>query len=999
MRRFSHSGQFVGFLFACLLLWAPSLFAIDPSRNTSQYVHRVWLSQPGLSQGPILAIAQDRDGFILLATSNGVVRFDGVRFSGLPVLKKHPLPDAWVWNLAVDSANRIWIRTNDGSLTRVSGDVAKVFTAADGLPDGKASCLQAALDGGVWVCTPTGLLHFDGDKSEFHPAPGGRFAAEPARACETKDHVLWMGGTEVAEIYGWDGKNFLTQKLRSISPYIGVRSIACTDDRLWVGTDDGLLEIRDKKEKHYSVADGVPDEFIVSLGETKGPDLWVGTRKGIGRFHNGEFLNYGIRDGLSHSTVYAMFEDREGSVWVATKSGLNQFLDGEAVLYRTSDGLPSNNMGPVIEDSKGQLWGGTLGGGLFRYDGHKFTTLLEKDGLASNTVKALARRPDEPNVLWVGTDRGLNRLRDGRIEATFREPDGLPSSQIRALRFDHNNVLWVGTARGVAQFVNGRFVPLSNSPELQVPISALGERKEGELLFSTVSGVLYLRGANGLEKRAERDFLRDLQVFYTDQDGYVWMGLFGGGLVVWKDAKPFRIALQDGLPDSQIFDILPDGPDRLWVACSNGYHSLSRRNLLDFVEGKAPKVSGVALASTVRRTGIESQADVHPTAWKSSNGIFWFATTQGLLSFDPARRNREAQSSLPVVDEIEVSGESVRPGDIEQLPPGAKNITLHYTALSFLHPEDWNFRYRLFGYDADWVNAGTRRDSYYTNLPPGAYRFEVLACETHGDCKDASTFVSFALAPYWYQRVWFVPGCVLAVGLMILGAYRLRMRTLRNQVLLVVGERNRIARELHDTLIQGFSGITMQLQALNGRLKNKEERDTLQEIIRDAGTCLQETRRSVAGLRAQVSGGTGLAAALAEAARQITEQQDVRLRLQLADRAYEMPPEVKYNLVRIAQEAVTNAVKHSGARTIDLALDQNGRGVHLTISDDGRGFTRDGESRAEPLHYGIVGMRERANQIRAQFQMSSAPGRGTTIRVMVPTSSKTQPEEVEETVL
>ncbi|MEQ1885090.1 MAG: two-component regulator propeller domain-containing protein [Bryobacteraceae bacterium] len=986
-------------MLACSLLFAPALFAIDSSRNTSQYVHRVWLSQPGLSQGPILSIAQDRDGFILLGTSSGVVRFDGVRFSGLPALNKHPLPDAWVWNLAVDSGNRIWIRTNDGSLTRVTGDVAKTFTAADGLPNGKASCLQAALDGGVWACTQTGLVHFNGDKAEFHAAPNGKFAVEPARACETKDHVFWMGGTEVAEIYGWDGKKFITRKLQSIPPYVGVRSVACTDDRLWVGTDDGLLEIQGSKEKHYSVADGVPDEFIVSLGETKGPDLWIGTRKGIGRFQNGEFSNYGIRDGLSHSTVYAMFEDREGSIWVATKSGLNQFLDGEAVLYRTSDGLPSNNMGPVMESGDGQLWGGTLGGGLFRYDGRRFTTLLEKDGLASNTVRTLARQPGEPNVIWAGTDSGLNRLRDGRIEATYREQDGLPSSYIRTLRFDRNNVLWVGTARGVAQFVDGRFVPLSSRPELRVPISALGERKEGELLFSTVSGVLYLRGPKGIEKRAERDFLRDLQVFYTDPDGYVWMGLFGGGLVVWKNEKPFRIALQDGLPDSQIFDILPDGPDRLWVACSNGYHSLSRRNLLDFVDGKIAKVSGVALASTVRRTGIESQADVHPTASKSSKGIFWFATTQGLLSFDPTRRNREARSSTPVVDEIEVSGASVRPSDIEKLPPGAKNITFHYTALSFLHPEDWNFRYRLVGYDADWINAGTRRDSYYTNLPPGSYRFEVSACETHTECKDAGTFVSFALAPYWYQRVWFVPVSVLAVGLMTLGAYRLRMQTLRNQVLLVVGERNRIARELHDTLIQGFSGITMQLQALTGRLKTEEERDILQEIIRDAGSCLKETRRSVAGLRSEVAGGTGLAAALSQMARHITEQQDVRLRLQLADRAYEMPAEVKYNLVRIAQEAVTNSVKHSGARTIDLALNQNSRGVHLTISDDGRGFARDAESRAQPLHYGIVGMRERANQIGAQFEMSSAPGRGTTIRVTVPTSGKVQPEEVEEKVL
>jgi len=294
-------------------------------------------------------------------------------------------------------------------------------------------------------------------------------------------------------------------------------------------------------------------------------------------------------------------------------------------------------------------------------------------------------------------------------------------------------------------------------------------------------------------------------------------------------------------------------------------------------------------------------------------------------------------------------------------------------------------------------NAGNRREAFYTNLPPGEYQFYVDACESNGNCRDSGTWVRFGLAPQWYQRAWFIPACVTLLGLLGWGAYRLRVRGLHNQVLIVVGERNRIARELHDTLIQGFSGITMQMQALAGRLRTKDEREVLDEIISDAGRCLQETRRSVAGLRSTAGGVSGLASALAETARQITEQQDIRLRLKLDERPYELSPEVKYNLLRIAQEAVTNSVKHSGAHAIEVELDGNESGVRLSISDDGCGFGRDGKLRIEPLHYGMVGMRERANQIGAEFDVASTPGRGTQIRVSVPLRDKPRVNQIEET--
>ena len=1020
MRRLCNKATLAGALVALLRWCAPSLYALDSSRNLSQYVHRVWQTEQGLPLAPIYAITQDREGYIWLGTAQGIARFDGIRFSQVPALVRHPLADPWVFNLVPDSSGSMWIWTNDYSLVRVTGNNVKTFGPADGLPSAEVTCLAPALDGGVWACTAAGLAHFKEDKLDFHPAPGGKFRTRQTRACETGGHVVWSGGSDSSGLYSWNGSRFDTTTLRLVPPALGVRSIRCAADRIWLGTNDGLLEWKGGEERRFLQRDGLPDNEARSLGETHGNDLWIGTRKGLSRYHNGEFTNYSARDGLSQSTAYAIYEDREGSVWVGTKNGLNQFVDSESTLYTTSDGLPSDNMGPILEDAAGHIWGGTLGGGLFRFDGHRFTTLRQADGLASNTVVALAEQPrgipgdnprnnprdnpgDNPgsNPIWAGTSQGINRIRDGKIEAVYTEQQGLPSREIRALFFNKSKVLWAATARGAARLEGDRFVPVSSDRAARGPVSALGETKDGVMLLAFEHGSVYGLRNGRMTAISDDSRIRDVDTFYTDPDGNVWMGTYGAGLILWekggKDGKLTRIHMRDGLPDGQIFGILPDGPDRMWIACGNAYSSVSRSNLLDFAAGKVRKIAGTSYRSALRARTIESPSDVQPVAWKSRGGQLWFSTIRGLLRFDPERRGQETRTLEPVIDEVSVSGENVKPDEIERLAPGAKNIMIHYTALSFLHPEEMRFRYRLDGYDADWVDAGSRREAYYTNLPPGPYRFQVAVCETGGKCADsgAGASIRFGLAPQWNQRAWFLPACAAAFGLMGWGAYRLRVRGLHNQMRIVLGERNRIARELHDTLIQGFSGITMQMQALAGRLRGKEERDTLNEIIGDAGTCLQETRRSVAGLRSPVS---GLASALAETARQITEHQDVRLRLRLDEQPYELSPEVKYNLLRIAHEAVTNSVKHSGAHAIEVELDRIGDSVNLSIRDDGCGFGRENaKPRAEPLHYGIVGMRERASQIGAEFDLASTPGRGTLIRVSVPVHNKAEVAEVEET--
>jgi signal transduction histidine kinase len=459
--------------------------------------------------------------------------------------------------------------------------------------------------------------------------------------------------------------------------------------------------------------------------------------------------------------------------------------------------------------------------------------------------------------------------------------------------------------------------------------------------------------------------------------------MLSGGLRMLENGKISTFQMRDGLFDAEIYGIVGDQQDRLWMACSKGIFSVPRADLRRFAAGQLIKITSTPYSPTDAQRVIESKSGVQPSASLSSDGRLWFSTIRGLLVLDSRHLQRSTPPPPIVVEDITVNGERLEPAEIDALAPGRKNIEFRYTGLSFLAPGRITFRYMLEGYDKDWINAGTRREAYYTNLPPGTLRFRVTGCNNDGMCNEAGSGVRFTLASHYYQRPWFWPVCVLALGMSIWLAYQLRIRRLREHFSLILAERNRIARELHDTLIQGLSGITMEMQALAARMRAPEERSTLDDIIQDAGTCLRETRRSVAGLRSGQAN-SGLASAIEQAARQLTETKPIRLKLKLGKNGKGLPADVEYNLVRIAQEAVTNSVKHSGARTVEVALDYSQRAVHLSVKDDGSGFASEVNGHGRSGHYGLIGMKERASHIGAELELASAPGRGTVVSVTLP---------------
>jgi signal transduction histidine kinase/ligand-binding sensor domain-containing protein len=739
-----------------------------------------------------------------------------------------------------------------------------------------------------------------------------------------------------------------------------------------------LLDVAADRVRLLTTANGLADDVVLTLSESHDGAVFVGTSNGFDRIRGEEIESFKPRDGLSQSAVYAIFEDREGTLWAGTGHGLNQFLDGRATPYTTSEGLPSNDAGPVLHDHAGMTWVGTIGAGLARFDGHRFRTLTTRDGLASNTVIALAE--DGIGDVWIGTNRGLSRIHAGVIQAALTTRDGLPSNDVRALSTDASGALWVGTTGGVAVY---RHNVIERPAGTRGPIAALGAASDGAMYVASDAGIEIYRGDAATLTRTVIDdepALHHVDAVYVDDDGVAWLGTGADGLLSIDHGTVSRYTVRDGLFDDSIYAVLSDDRGRLWMACSKGIFSIERAQLRRYRRGVSPKLTSTPYSPTDGLRTIECKPGIQPSAVETSDGQLWFSTTRGVLVLDAQSIDRRFESPPVAIEEITVNGEQIGRAGIGTLPPGRNNVTFRYTGLSYITPARITFRYMLEGFDTKWIDAGTRREAFYTNLPPGRFRFRVAGCNNGGDCREAAGAIAFSVQPRYYQRAWFIPLCLACAVLVVFIGYRLRIRRLRDQFALILAERSRIARELHDTLIQGFSGVTMAMQALAQRLPAGGERHTLEHIVDDAGASLRDARRSLSGLRSQAEG--GLCEALTQMSRQLTETRGVRVKLQLDDWHESLPAEVEYNLLRIAQEAVLNAVQHSGTRTVVVKLDRTTSRVRLVVEDEGSGSSGDKVIKAaRGGHYGILGMRERAAHIGADLDVETAPGFGTAVSV------------------
>lgn len=958
-------------------------FALDSAKTLTQYAHRIWGQEEGLFQPTIYSILQTRDGFVWLGTQDSLIRFDGMHFrefkDGNSVFHR-----SLIRALLEDQRGNLWVASIGSGVARIAPNgTVRRYSAADGLPSPNAFCLASDSRGAIWVCTDRGLTRILADHAQTFTQSQGLMTNQVHSTCEATAGTRWVAGIDFG-LSRWTGSRFESYSDTVVGAREKFSALACAHDgSVWAG-GSGLVHITKTGSRRFTTKDGLPDNNVSSLAEAPDGSIWAGTDDGISRVRYGAVSVYRTRDGLSHSVVLALYIDREGSLWAGTKDGLDQFTDGSVTPYTTNEGLLSNDSGPVIEDAAGRLWIGTLGKGINSFAGREFRAITKANGLIGNTILSLSR--DSGGDVWVGTTQGITRLRNGSPAESYTTADGLSGHEVRALFVDERGTLWAGTEKGLDRFDGHRFVRADFVPRRDTSgIVALDGGHTVRLFASVSSPALYLlrenRPAGYTPASYNFDVSHPVDCYYLDDVQHtVWMGTLGSGLLRWRNGVLTHVRVKDGLYDNRIYAILSDENSNFWLSSSKGIFRVSQRELEDFAAGKTRYISSIPFSTGQLR--FECRSGVQPAAYRARDGRLWFSTTSGLVVIDPKHLRSNGIPPPVSITAVIVNGQRVEPHERLTLKPWDKNnLEIRYAGLSFVSPEKVTFRYQLESFDKTWTDAGIRREAFFTNLPPGNFRFLVMARNADGVWSTQTASLNFTIEPRLFQRWWFFPVLVTLAGLAFAAWYRLRIRRLKQRFDLVLAERNRIGRELHDTLLQGLAGITMQLQALWTRLPASKEKSLLGSIIQDAGRAAAEARRSLWGLRTVEPGSSDFSVRLENIALRAVQGTPIALALNIERVSLRGTPEIEFQLLRIANEAIANAVKHAKASQLRVDLKIQERILLLSVEDDGFGF--DEHASARPGHFGLVGMRERAHEIVADLIVDSSPGLGTKVSVFL----------------
>ena len=814
---------------------------------------------------------------------------------------------------------------------------------SEGLTDNFVTAISANSSQGVLISTGATLLRLANERFEPVKVPVEKGDGPISRVFGSSDGSIWLS-SHSAVIKRWKDGAITNYALpRNLTPRINQ---LYEDPRgaIWVVLEQGVCRLRNGRFELVPLGEGDPNLGVVySICADREDNMWVGFQaSGLGRLRTRQLVTVSANDGLPNDSTRSVFQDSRGNVWIGTVDGFAQYKDGKATEYRDLDGSRIGSVRSLAEDPEGNIWIAAdqellilKHGRLSKIPGWKPTFEIE----------VIYRDPH--GQMWVGTDgEGLFEFVNGKVNH-YRTQDGLASDQVRALLRDRNGTLWISTfGRGISKYADGKFVTYSAKDGLAGNrVAAIHEDDEGTLWFATREG-----------------------------------------LSRFKDEQFFTYTAEQGLLSSFVYAILDDLKGNFWFSSAQGLFRVSKAQLRDVADGKIKSVTSVGYGV---RDGMKTRAcnvGDQPTAWRTTDGALMFCSMKGVVVVNPNRLDSSSFIPPVQIEKVVINKQEQLATIDAQMAIGAGEVEIDYAALSYTAPEKVRFKYKLEGFDKEWVDAGTRKFAYYANLPPGHYKFQVIAGHVDGPWNEQGKSFGFYLKPHFYQTSLFlaliIAGALLLAGLL----YRLRMVELRARYSAVLGERNRIAREIHDTLAQNLAGIALQLDSVNMHSPDipaglRQRLDQACNLVRYS---LSEARRSVSDLRSDELERRELAAALPEIAERMAASAALETHVQVIGTPRRQNPVTEKNLLRIFQEAMANAVQHAGARRIDVELRYSSDHLVLWVRDDGSGFDTE---KIIPLgvgHYGLTGMRERAERIGGRLTLKSELGLGTELLVEVP---------------
>lgn len=991
-------------LSVCLAVVLPCVAApaAEPiNRTIDQLQHTAWTAREG-APGPIFAIAQTTDGYLWLGTSAGLYRFDGIRFERYKPLSGKDLAAHDVSALLGTPDGGLWIgyRYGGGDFLK-DGRIAS-HTSANGFPSGTVRRFVLDRDGTLWAAAYGQIGRFDGSHWQVI-GKAWSYTWDSARDMVVDAAgTLWVANAETIAFLPRGARTF-----RHIAGQVShpARLAQAPGGAGWVLQEPGadsnstarpIVVSQDTRGTSFPEIGGL---YSTWLFFDHAGNLWLTSVDGLLRVQSGALrstehttsativVEKFTRDqGLTSDTQVCVFEDREHNVWVGTYSGLDRFRETNVV-----QAAPHFNTDTafLLPGAHGDVW-------LAAREGrepvllHMHGDAIEVRHDAHLTFGAVSR--DARGVIWGGDLNGLWRFEDGTFQPVTAAGDAPKKRDVQAVIHDRSGKLWVSyVGAGIFLQSNNTWThtgPLADL--LHATAVSMLEDSSGRIWFGYLGNKLSVYDGTTVRSFTSAEGLpvTNIQVIH-EHAGHIWVAGERGLALFKEKALGFQELVADGTLEFRgVSGLVETAVGDLWMNTIAGIIRIPASEVALAIGDPAHRVACETFDSSDGLLGKARQVRPVPTVFETADGLLWFLTTNGLVRIDPAHLTRNTIAPSVLVRSVGAEGRTYSSTDTI-LPVGTRNVHLDYTATSLSASEKVRFRYRLDGFDDAWQDAGTRREAFYTNLHPGNYAFRVIACNNDGVWNDTGASWKFAIAPAFYQTTSFqLLNVVSGVGVIWI-LYRLRVRTVAARIDLRyaerLAERTRIARELHDTLLQGVQGLILHFDAAMRHLNDPERtRPMMEAALDEAEVVLREGRERVRDLRSQPSETAWLEQELTSCGAELAKSAAVVFTLTVVGAPRPLSPAVGDEIYRVAREALANAFRHAHAAKVELELAYTHHALSVRVRDDGCGMGPEMVHQGRRGHWGLSGMRERAHNIQGQLRIWSHPGAGTEIELSVP---------------
>jgi signal transduction histidine kinase/ligand-binding sensor domain-containing protein len=982
------------------LVFSPAL-ALDPDRSLREFHHSKWTIGDG-APGQIGAIAQTREGYLWIGAGPSLFRFDGIRFE--PYMSTDGESFGTVSSLHAPTSGGLWVGLRRGGAAFIEHDRFIRYDKSDGLPTGAIYGLATDHDGNVWAAANDGLARFDGTHWQQIAETWG-FLGRNARAVHVdRAGNVWAASEERLFYLPRDTRTFIDsgESVGWVS-----RIAEAPDGSLWIAEHHGgaVRKVMGTGARSLA-AKTVIDTPSAGLLFDRDGTLWIGTLgDGLQRVIDASSLTdksvvdkFTSAEGLTADYTGPLLEDREGNVWVGTSAGLDRFRHGAIVRAPFPSG--AHNFA-LAADRSGNVWAGTLNRSTMRHSRGTVHILDIPPPITS-------AHADETGTVWLGGPNGIWRSNgDALIRVASLPTEAGAESTVRAMVVDRRGTLWVSINRLGLFTLHGdrwsRVPPHSDHPEQLMPVSASRDRN-GRLWFGYRNNLIVTHDGPHVQKLDAESGLAigNVTAMYHGRDRSWIAGQFGVALF---DGERFRsLPSVDGDLFLGVYGIIEtrgcnmaqrvtNDHERgslgdLWIHANAGIFCIPATEVRQALEDPQHLIAYRSFPSVDGLPDDPIQVRPVPTAIEDKEGHLWFATGNGVIWLDPQQLYENPLPPPVLIETLRADDRPFPTSARAALTARTRRVEIRYTALSLAVPEGIRFRYRLDGYDTNWHDAGARREAVYTALPPGRYRFHVLAANSDGVWNEQGAELTFEIPPTFYQTKTFLALCIAAVLGFLWWLYRRRMRRAADQVRLRLeerhAERERIARELHDTLLQSLQTLVLRVHAATRRVPSHEPaRRLLEETLDRADEVIAEGRDRIKDLRA-----TTAISALSDALSRVGDdmaRDDIAFSIETHGEPRPLDTAIRDEVYCIGREALINAFQHAYARRIEVHVIYGTRALRLRVRDDGRAIDRafmtpDGR----PEHWGLRGMHERASRIAAALEVRSRTDTGTEVELIVP---------------